>query len=370
MVALSNAAATLLGMFDLAAQFVHLIWTALRLLSPGGARSVVAESILLKHQLLILNRSRERAPSLRPTDRLIAGLCARMIRPARLLRTAVVLRPSTLMSFHRTLVKGKYRRLFTPKRRGTPGPNGPSAELVEAILEMKRRNPRFGYQRIAQQLALAFGIEVDKDTVRRVLSKRYRPDPSGPSWLTFLAHSKDSLWSVDFFRCESLTLRSHWVMVVMDQFTRRIVGFAVRPGVLDGLAVCRMLNDVLGRSGSTPRSLSSDHDPLFLFHRWRANLRILQIREIKSVPHVPLSRPFVERLIGTIRREFLDQVPFWTSTDLQRKLSDFMRYYNLERTHRVLGGKPPVPSARAVASIHSATWRSHCRGLCHRPCAA
>lgn len=88
------------------------------------------------------------------------------------------------------------------------------------------------------------------------------------------------------------------------------------------------------------------------------------------MPHVPLSHPFVERLIGTIRCEFLDQVPFWTSTDLQRKLSDFMRYDNLERTHRALGGKPPVPSARAVASIHSATRRSHCRGLYHLPRAA
>jgi putative transposase len=114
-------------------------------------------------------------------------------------------------------------------------------------------------------------------------------------------------------------------MVVMDQFKRRIVGFAVRPGVLDGPAVCRMFNEVLGRSASTPQRLSIDRDPLFQFHRWRANLRVLRIREIKSVPEVPMSHPFVERLIGTVRRELLDQVPFWTSTDLERKLSDFAR---------------------------------------------
>jgi hypothetical protein len=330
-------------MRHLATLLVHLICTALRLLSPGGARSVVAESMLLKHQLLILNRSRERAPNLKPADRLIAGLCALMIRRTRLLRTAIVLKPSTLLGFHRALVQRKYRRLFTPRHRGTAGPKGPSPELVEAILEMKRRNPRFGYQRIAQQLALAFSIEIDKHTVRRVLAKRYRPDPSGPSWLTLLGHSKDSLWSV---------------------------GFAVRPGVLDGIAVCRMFNDVLGRCEFIPQSLSSDHDPLFRFHRWRANLRILQIREIKTVPDVPLSHPFVERLIGTIRRELLDQAPFWTSTDLERKLSDFMRYYNRERTHRALGGKPPVPSARAVADIHSVTWQRLCRGLYQLPFAA
>ena len=94
-----------------------------------------------------------------------------MMRPTRLLRTAIVLKPSTIMSFHRALVKQKYRLLFTPKLLGKPGPKGPSPELIEAIPGMKCRNPRFGYQRIAQQLALTFHIEIDKDVVRRVLAK-------------------------------------------------------------------------------------------------------------------------------------------------------------------------------------------------------
>jgi Family of unknown function (DUF6152) len=125
-------------MRELATLVIHLVWTVLRLCAPGGVRSV--------DQLLILNRSRERAPNLRSADRLIAGLCATMTRPTRLLRTAIVLKPSTIMSFHRALVKQKYRLLFTPKQRGKPGPKGPSPELIDAILEMKRRNPRFGYR--------------------------------------------------------------------------------------------------------------------------------------------------------------------------------------------------------------------------------
>jgi len=201
---------------------IHLFATIARLLLPGGARSIIAESLLLKHQLLILNRSRARAPNLRPVDRIIASLCARLIHPARLLRSAIVLKPSTLMAFHRVLVNRKYRLLFAPRRRGKPGPKGPSPELIAAIVEMKRRNPRFGCRRIAQQIALLFGVEIDKDVVRRVLAQRCRPTggSDGPSWLTFLGHAKDSLWSVDLFRCESLILKSHWVMVVMDQFTR------------------------------------------------------------------------------------------------------------------------------------------------------
>ena len=160
---------------DLALLFIHLIVTIARLFGPGGARSVVAESLLLKQQLLIVNRSRQQAPILRPTDRLIVGLCAILMRPTRLLRTAIILKPSTILSFQRALVKRKYRLLFTPKNRGKPGPIGPSPKLISAIVEMKRRNPRFGYQRIAEQISLVFDIELDKDVVRRVLAKHYRP---------------------------------------------------------------------------------------------------------------------------------------------------------------------------------------------------
>ena len=136
-------------MRDLAILFIHLVVTVARLFGPGGARSVVAESLLVKHQLLILNRSRARAPVLRPADRIIVGLCTILILPTRLLRSAIVLKPSTILGFHRALVKRKYRLLFTPKNRGKPGPSGASPELVSAIVEMKRRNPSFGYQRIA-----------------------------------------------------------------------------------------------------------------------------------------------------------------------------------------------------------------------------
>jgi putative transposase len=87
---------------------------------------------------------------------------------------------------------------------------------------------------------------------------------------------------------------------------------------------------------------NSDHDPLFEAHRWMANLRILEINEIKTVPHVPLSHPFVECLIGTMRREFLDQVLFWNAHDLERKLAEFQAYYNAARGHASMEGYTPL----------------------------
>src|SRR6266404_2749241 len=123
-------------MRELVILFVHTIATLARLARPGGIRSVVAESVLVKQQLLILNRSRKRAPNLRATDRIIAGLCALFMRPARIIRSAIVLKPSTLLNLHRTLVQRKYRLLFSPKCRRKPGPKGPSKELMETVLEM------------------------------------------------------------------------------------------------------------------------------------------------------------------------------------------------------------------------------------------
>ena len=241
---------------------------------------------------------------------------------------------------------------------------------------MKRRNPRYGCSRIAQQLSKTFGLAIDRDVVRRVLAKYYEAGPDtggGPSWLTFIGHAKDSLWSVDLFRCESITLNTHWVLVVMDQFTRRVIGFGVHAGEVDGIALCCMFNKAIARMG-VPKYLSSDNDPLFTYHRWEANLRIFEIDEVKTVPYTPISHPFVERLIGSVRRELLDQVFFWNAVDLERELHGFQVYFNQSRTHLSLDGNTPAEIRGDVitrrATLHSYTWEKHCEGLFELPIAA
>jgi putative transposase len=123
-----------------------------------------------------------------------------------------------------------------------------------------------------------------------------------------------------------------------------------------------------------PRHLSTDHDPVFEAHRWAANLRILEIDEIKTVPYVPLSHPFVERVIGTMRREFLDHVMFSNAHDLERKLAEFQVYYNAARSHSSLDGRTPMTFAGrhtvAPADLSHVRWVSHCRHLVQLPVAA
>ena len=155
-------------MRDLLILLVHLITTTARLMGPGGARSVVAESLLVKHQLLILNRSRQRAPNLRASDRLLAGVCSLFIRPTRVVRSAIVLKPSTILDFHRHLRTRKYRLLCSPREVGQhvahePVDDGvprswscaklllalnirPRNKLIAAVLHQRPRTLRRGFQ--------------------------------------------------------------------------------------------------------------------------------------------------------------------------------------------------------------------------------
>ena len=306
-------------MKDLLLLLAHLLTTIAKLLGPGGARAIIADSLVMKQQLLVVSRYRRRAPNLSALDRFLLGFWSLFLGPRRIQRAAVIIRPATLLKFHNMLKKRKYRLLYSGKK-GKPGPGG-----------------------------------------------------GGPSWLTSIGHAKDSLWSIDLFRCESILLKSHWVLVIMDQFTRRIIGFGVHAGDVDGVALCCMFNKAISGMG-VPKHLSSDNDPLFQYHRWKANLRILDVEEIKSIPYTPLSHPFVERLIGTIRREYLDHIFFWNAPDLERKLVDFRQYYHQERVHQSLGGDTPaVVSGKHQplrAKLCNYSWISHCHGLFQTPIAA
>ena len=227
--------------------FAHLLVTLARLAGPGGIHAVAAESLAIKHQLIIMARSRRRSPNLTPRDRVILGFCTLLVSPRRLGRI-VILKTSTLLRFHRALVKRRYRVLFSSGSRRRPGPKGP---LIDAVVETKRRNPYFGCRNIAAQIFSAFGIALNKDVVRRILVRHYPagPEGGGPSWLAAIGHARDPLWRVDLFR-QSILLKSYWILVVLDA------------------------------------------------------------DEIKTIPGTPRSHAFVERLIGTTRRDYLDRIWF------------------------------------------------------------
>ena len=247
-------------MKDFLLALLHAAVITARVCGPGGVRAVIAENLLLKQQLIVLRRARPAGAE--PDAERPAALRIRVALPQSRTNPKGRHRPAPLdapgVSSGARCV-AEYRRLFSssqcPKK---PGPKGPSEALIQAIVELKSRNPRFGCPRIARTISHTFGVEIDKNVVYRVLSKHYRPAPggTGPSWLSCLGHTTDSLWSVDLFRCESIVLRSYWVLVVMDQFTRRLVGVGVHRGPVDSADLCRMFNAVIHGRG-TPRRLST-----------------------------------------------------------------------------------------------------------------
>lgn len=265
----------------------------------------------------------------------------------------MILRPSTLLAFHDLLKKRRSCLLYLSSSKRKPGPKGPLRAVIPAIVEWKRRNPRFGCPQIAQQINQALGIEIDKDVVRHILAAHYRPGPGGgvPSWLTFLGHTKNSVCSVDLFRPEPVLLQNHWVLIVTDQFTHRIIGFGVHTGEGDGAALWRMFNRAISRA-SPPRSLSTAHDPLFQYHRWKANLRILDSEDIKTVPCKSLSHAFV----------------------LEKKRAEFRAHYNECRVHGSLDGNTPATFGGECVTKQAALSRfrreTHCHGLHQLPVAA
>jgi len=333
-----------------------------------GLDPIIAGTLLMKQQLLITRRRQLRSRRLTPLDLFLLGFWSLYLNSRQIVRAAVIVRPSTLLKFHALLKKRKYRLLYSSNKKGKPGPKGPSKDIIEVVIALKRGNPGFGFLRISQQISNTFGTAINNDVVRRISNDHGTSDNEGnsASWLSLLVHTKDSLWSTDLFLCKSIQLQTHWVLVVMNQYTRRIIGFGIQSGDVDGVTLCCMFNCAISKQ-DVPWYLSTDYDPLFRYHRWQANLRILEVAEIKSIPYTPTSHTFIERLIGMILRECFDRLFFCNTQALERKLESFAQYYNQHRLHQSLDGKSPVSANDIVYSqrknLAQYAWMSHYHGL-------
>ncbi|MEO5969866.1 MAG: helix-turn-helix domain-containing protein, partial [Bdellovibrionia bacterium] len=234
-----------------------------QLFRPNGKSSLMAECILLRQQLLLVKWKQCRAPNLTTLDRIVFAITIPFIKSTRLPRLSIVIAHSTLLRIHKALVERKYSILFSNKNK-KPGPKGPSPELIKLIIEIKQKNPKYGCPRIALLASKLTDRAINEILVRRILRQHFR-FPSGsssPSWLSQIGKAKDDLRSMYLFRCESILLKTHWVMIAMDHYTRRIIGVAVHAGNLDGPAICRMFA-FIRPSDLVPKHLSTDHDPLF-----------------------------------------------------------------------------------------------------------
>ena len=284
-------------MKTLALLVIHVLTTLAKRLGTGGAKAIIAESVLLKHQQQIARRTVGKTLRLTTSDRFLCGFLVLFMHPGRIHKVAVVLKPATLTKFRRILLSRNYHQLFSSRKNRKPGPKGPSDDLVRVIVELKQRNTQFGCPRIAQQINKAFGVNIDKDVVRRVLAKHYRPKPygDGPSWLTFFRHTNESLWSIALFQRKPIIQRIHSSLLAIGQRTRRIIDC--------GITGCHFDQTVYSLPAAgipvieASKSLSPAHDLPFSHHRRRREL--LGVGHTQTAPIFPRAPPFAKRRIGT-----------------------------------------------------------------------
>jgi hypothetical protein len=145
----------------------HLLVTLARFIRPGGVRAVAAESLAIKHQLLVMKRAQRRGPKLIAWDRLILGFCTLLVSRKRWRNMAVVVKTSTLLRLHRALVKRKYRLLYSPRHCGRPGPKGPLQKADRRGGRDEAAQPALRLPQDCRANVSAFGIDIKKDVVRR-----------------------------------------------------------------------------------------------------------------------------------------------------------------------------------------------------------
>jgi transposase InsO family protein len=294
-------------------------------------RALVLENLALRHQLAVLRRTTPR-PRLRPSDRLFWVLLSRLW--SDWTDAVSVVQPATVIRWQRTGFK-----LFWKWRSRRNGPGRPAvAPAVRGLIRrMSTANPLWGAPRIHGELQ-KLGVEISQAAVSKYVVRHRRP-PS-PSWRTFLDNHLGSLVSVDFFVVPTVMFKVLFVFLVLAHDRRRVVHVNVTDAPTAQWTAQQIVEAF--RWETAPRYLLRDRDAVYGVV-FSSRVQALGIREVKAAPRSPWQNPYVERLIGTLRRECLDHVVVLNETHLRRLLRDYLVYYHRVRTHLSLKKDSPEP---------------------------
>jgi len=311
--------------------------TALIASLAGWFRGRVAlqlEILALRHQIGVLQRSVKR-PKLTPADRLLwAWLCTVW----QDWKSGVfILKASTVTGWHRT----GFRLFWTWKiRRGKVGRPTVPQEVRDLIRTMSRDNPLWGAPRIHGEL-LKLGIDFGETSVGKYMVRRRKP-PS-QTWRTFLDNHLKSMVSVDFFSVPTIRFQILYVFLVLAHERRRIVHFAVTAHPTEEWTAQQMREAFPW--DTVPRYVLRDRDRIF-GKDFVDQVKAMGIKQVLSAPRSPWQRAYVERVIGTLRRECLDHLIVFNEGCLHRHLKNFIDYYHSSRTHLAL--EKDSPESRAI----------------------
>jgi putative transposase len=313
------------------------------------------ENLALRHQIGVLQRSARKRPKLTSGDRLLWICLSRLWCDWR--SALAIVKPETVVAWHRA----GFRSFWTWKvRRGQAGRPTISREVRELIRKMCRENPGWGAPRIHGEL-LKLGIDIGESSVSKYMVRCRKP-PS-QTWRTFLENHTKQLVSIDFFTVPTIRFQVLYVFLVLAHDRRRILHFNVTAH-----PTAEWTGQQLREAfpfDQLPRYLLRDRDTIF-GDDFRAQLRGMGICEILSAPRSPWQRAYVERVIGSIRRECLDHVIVFHENALRRILHSYFDYYHRSRTHLSLGKDSPEPRAIQPPEMGSVEAVPQVGGLHHR----
>ena len=294
-------------------------------------RSLVLENLALRHQLGVLQRTAPR-PRLRTADRLFWVLLSRLW--AGWTDAISVVQPETVIRWQRAGFK-----LFWAwkSRRSRPGRPAVAPEVRALIRRMSIANPLWGAPRIHGELQ-KLGVEISQAAVSKYLGRRSRP-PS-QTWRTFLDNHMQTLVSVDFFVVPTVMFKVLFVLVILAHDRRRVVHVNVTDAPTAQWTAQQLVEAFPWETA--PRYVLRDRDAVYGV-AFSSRAQAMGIREVKTAPRAPWQNPYVERLIGTLRRECLDQMVVLNEIHLRRLLRDYLLYYHSARTHLSLEKDAPEP---------------------------
>jgi putative transposase len=315
--------------------------------------SLELELVALRHQLIVLRRQRPRRLRLHSVDRLL-WVCLYRVWP-RVLGALVLVEPATVVKWHR-----QGFRIYWRWRSRCPGRPKTSAEIRALIRQMSRANPLWGAPRIHGEL-LKLGIDVSQATVGRHLPRR--PQAPSPTWRSFLRNHMTAIVAVDMFMVATVTFKLLYAVIVLSHHRRRVIHFEVTQNPTQAW-LARQITEAFPWD-TAPRYLLRDRDTSYgICFQNRA--RAMGIEEVLTAPRSPWQNPYVERIVGSIRRDCLDHVIIFNETHLRRVLSCYFRYYHRSRTHLSLNKDCPDPRSMQPPSAGKIVAFPEVGGLHHR----
>lgn len=318
----------------------------------GGHRAVALENLALRQQLAIYRR-KGKPPRLACRDRWFWIALSRVWKEWR--GAVLIVHPDTVVRWHRN----RFRKYWAQMSAGRhPGRPRTSRVIRDLICRMASENPLWRAPRIHGEL-LKIGIAVSERTVSRILQTIKRP-PS-QTWKTFLKNHIGELVSVDFFTVPTVSFRVLFVFLVLEHQRRRVLHFGITDHPTAEWAAQQIVETFADRD--VPRHLIRDRDGVY-GNAFQHRLRALEIKEVMTAPRSPWQNGFVERLIGSIRRECLDHVVVLSQRHLRRLLKSYFVYYHLSRTHLAL--EKDAPNPRETMRAGTIVTIPHLGGLHHR----